>query len=122
MENIYTAIKPFYYLLKLSGGFPMSFIGPIRKGNLRQKRFDALFAYIPAIPFLVISVLVILNNKPITSQSEFLTLAWNFGLIFFLAMIFHAYCYQLYKRDSIVKYLAQIDSIDRKVKFKHLWV
>lgn len=52
MENIFTAIRPFYVLAKTLGLFPMSFEGPALKGHFDQMEyFDAVLSDIAAIRF-----------------------------------------------------------------------
>lgn len=116
MDNVYTTVRPFYCVLKFLGGFPMSFEGPARKGIFKQKLCDVLNPCIAACTFFLIFGMVFSRDDTIYSPSEILMRAWIFSLIFCLLMDFIAFCYQIAKRNSIVKFLKQIDVIDKKVK------
>jgi hypothetical protein len=117
MENIFTVTKPFYYLSKLMGLFPMTFDGPIEKGNFSIKWHD-IFA--SGVALLVTFVIFVFNftadERNFSSSSVLLSKTWDvqsmLGLIPVLIMFF----VQMLKRNSIVKFLQAIFVIDLKVK------
>lgn len=116
MENIYTCFVPFYYFLKLVGGFPSSFDGPASKGNFKAKLIDALIPCVIFLTSILICGLVIFRGETVSSTSGILVQAWTYSLIFCLTLIQAGFAFQLYNHESIIKFIRKIDSIDKKVE------
>lgn len=115
MENIFASFKPFYYLSKLLGTFPATFIGPVKKGVLKTKWYDGI------IPILSLSVLVFLFEKLIhgsyiKSDSTILMIAWNYSLVLELCFLAIQLFLQICSCKGIREFLKLIYEFDDKSK------
>lgn len=116
MDNIYTTFRPFYFILKIFGGFPKCFVGPARKGVFKQRFVEFIIPSLWCSLTLIIFVLIVTRDTPVAVRSSFLVRGWNYILFFCLLINHVAFWYQIVKRNSIAKFLRLIDSIDKKVK------
>lgn len=115
MENVFTAIKPFYYLAKVLGLFPMSLSGSGAKGTFKTKWHGVLMSILS----ISTSFLLLLLNLFISDSSK-----GSFGVIsdmlriqavLCLILIIVLFVYQLSKCSSIVKFLEDLNEIDQQV-------
>lgn len=121
MENIFTAVKPFYYLAKVLGLFPMSLLGLEVKGTFVTK-WHGVFASIfsVSIAFLLLFLNLFLNDGP-TSSSQMLSDMLRVQAVFSLILIIVQFFYQYSKCSSIVKFLKDLNEIDHQVIESWLW-
>lgn len=115
MDNIFTAVWPFYFVTKTFGLFPMSFEGPARKGNLMQKYRDFV------VPFLNVSIgiflvpLIVMYPMTVDNYSPLMTTLVHLIVIFGAVLILSPFIYQILKRHSIKKFLLDLHYFDKKV-------
>lgn len=118
MENFYSSAKPFYYLGKALGLFPMSFVGSEAKGVLQTKWHGVLSS---VVSFSLLVILVCLNSMPekqSTSSSTMLTEIWKIQVVLLLLFICIQFIDQICKRKSIASFLEIVNRIDIKVTDK----
>jgi hypothetical protein len=115
MDNIYTIFKPFLFLARFLGAFPMSFEGPASKGSLRFSKISAVFS-------LLSLTLLVLNIKSVFSYSEFdvqnsvvLPRAWKTLMRIQSVSFLINFGYQLKKMSRLVEFLEKLHEFDAKV-------
>jgi hypothetical protein len=115
MDNIYTASKPFVTLIQLLGIFPMSFVGPTRKGVFKVKLWNIAVTLIWFIGLMFVVMISFSVNNFEGEKSKVLPYAWkvsiNLEVLSYIVMAVH----QLLSCRKIVKFLAKIDDCDQKV-------
>lgn len=116
MENIFTTIQPFYFVLKTFCMFSMTFKGSARNGKMQKTLIDVLTSCVIIIVLLAVTILVCIRNDSLSSSSSILEKVWMFTLVGSLFTLFVALCYQVMKRESIVNFLMLINEFDWKVK------
>jgi len=115
MENIYTSVRPFYFVTKALGLFPMTFEGPPDKGIFYVKWHDVIVClFALGMPFVFIMLIIFLEDGP-ASSSAMLSDAWKIHFVFSLILIFIQLIIQIASHKSIVKFLDAISIIDKKV-------
>lgn len=115
MENIFTAVKPFYIFAKFLGLFPMTFEGPMSKGILRVKWYDvAASALAILVPIVIIAVNLIIGDES-ASSSSLLSNAWTIEAIAGDALVMIIFIYQQLKRQKIEEFLIKLHDFDEKV-------
>jgi hypothetical protein len=116
IENVFTAYQPLLVFSKFLGFFPMSFVGPVRKGNLK-------FRWINIIPTCFIVLLYtlilfyILTNQFVDINSKILYYGWT--LPYFLESLFQlifALC-QIKDANKITFFLRKVQFADEMVKY-----
>jgi hypothetical protein len=115
MENFFSSSKPFYFLTKTLGLYPMSFVGSEVKGVLQTKWHGILSS---VISFSLLIILVFLSSTPaeqITSSSQMLSDIWKIQVVLLLLFVSLQFIYQIHKRDSIAYFLQSVNKIDIKV-------
>jgi hypothetical protein len=115
MENFFSSSKPFYFLTKTLGLFPMSFVGSEVKGVLQTKWHGILSS---VFSFSLLIVLIFLNSTPeelVLSSSQMLTEIWKVQVVLLLLFVFLQFIYQIHKRDSIAQFLQSVNKIDIKI-------
>ena len=119
MDNVYTAVKPFYFLTKAFGLFPLSFEGPTVKGILRTKLSDVIstslsFSSFIALCYARISDDIGLQNPTLSAVAWEVTFA-----IVMLSLLVH-FVLQIYKRNDMKKFLYSLHNFDNEVRIKNL--
>lgn len=122
MENIFTTVRPFYFMLKICGGFPMSFQGSVCKGLLKQNFVDTLVSIALFSTHLFAIIINSVRGDVVKSSSEILEDAWALSLIVCLCTLTLSFIYQILKRKSTVKFLSLIHDFDRKVKLINCFI
>lgn len=117
-DSIYTTAKPFYFLLKLLGIFPFSIETSSGEKVFRPKLLDYLSCCFSITSLLFALFMSIEFTDVMNSSSEIVARAWNLNLTFCLFTVLISLCYQIQKRNQIVKFLQLIDDFDKKVNFK----
>lgn len=116
MENIYTAAKPLYNLMKVLGLFPMTIEGFPSKVHFKTKYLDVLASIISClIPVILICLNSLFTDAPTSSSlllSQFWVVQASFGSLLILIQFF----LQISKRHSITSFLKEIDDFDQKVR------
>lgn len=115
MENIYTASKPFYNLIKFLGLFPMSYDGPEVKGCLKVHRFDVISTIISWSFCVFLFSLGLIFEDGTASTSAFLSQVWVIHHLFGNACVLIISFYQNSKYRSIANFLAAVENFDKKV-------
>lgn len=117
MENIYTTVKPFYFLAKALGSFPMTFEGPTEKGFLRTKWYDVLFT--SCLFFLLTSLAFYKLNgaNAIDNDSLIMIKAWDSSLFVGLFVFLVHFWLQIFMRNKIKRFLRSLYNFDQEVKF-----
>lgn len=116
MRNIYTSIRPFYFLSKAMGLFPLSFVGPVDKGNFKVKWYDVLISICSFSLMLSLMLLNIYILEPVVIDSNILMKSWEFSLEYGFAMTIVQYCYQNMKRNQVKKFLKELNLFDEEVR------
>lgn len=117
MENIFTVVKPFLTLAKAFGLFPMSFEGQPRKGFLKVHWHDLLMTILSLIIAIEMILPTIFKDKDMEfmPQSRILLRAFDImGILEMYSSIIHL-CYQICKRNHILKLLHLIQYHDDEV-------
>lgn len=115
MENIYTAVKPFYTFSKVLGLFPLSFVGAAAKGVLKTKCYDVL---ISSCAFALLAVLIFLKiyfQNFILTESSILSRASTISVLFALFLFLISFWYQVSKMKKIKRFLKMLDNFDVEV-------
>lgn len=123
MNNVFTSASPFLAILRLTGLFPMAFIGPARNGVLRFKWLDAILGILWLLIGLTsISLSTLKLRNIFLGQSKILGMAWylmiNCETLFYIGFQFH----QVHKRKSILEILRQLCVVDSLVSIELWWV
>lgn len=115
MENIFTTSKPILVFAKFLGLFPMTFIGPDRKGVFKVMWHDVLSSCISIGSLLCLVGANISLGIFFTGDSNILAVAWFIMKNFDISTYACLFCYQVYKRKNILKFLNMIFSFDEDV-------
>lgn len=116
MENIFTASKPFIYLSKFVGMFPVSLGGAARKQFLKAEWINTVISF-----FILVTLICILwahveiIDMLFLGQSRVLISAWSVLTNLEISLFLILFCYQIYSRKNILKFLLMIEDIDDKV-------
>jgi len=116
MENYFTSIEPFYKITNVFGFLPMSFVKPVRNGNLKFTYFS-VFRTSLVFVFLLILIFFIIRNHIIFSnenQSFLVVMIWSWFLLFIYPFIIVQLIFQLTKAKDIRDLFCFIDEIDSK--------
>lgn len=121
MNNVFTASRPFLAILRLTGLFPMAFVGPARNGVLKFKWLDAILGILWLLVGLIsISLSTLKLRNLFLGQSKILGMAWylmiNCEILFYIGFKF----YQVHKRKSILEILRQLWVVDSCVSIEHM--
>ena len=116
MDNIYTILKPFYFLAKILGSFPMTFEGPTVKGFLKTKRHDVLITSCVFIALTILTVYKVTAGNVIANDSFIMIKAWDLSLVFGLFAFLVHFCIQIAMRKNIKFFLRCLDNYDKEVK------
>lgn len=115
IENVFTAYQPLLVFSKFLGFFPMSFVGPVRKGNLK-------FRWINIIPTCFIVLLYtlilfyILTNQFVDINSKILYYGWTLPyLVECLFQLLFALCH-IKDAKKIKFFLRKLQIVDEMVK------
>lgn len=120
MNNIYTTVKPFYVLLKVLGLFPLTFEESRTKIYFKTLWRDVFVSIIFFLASIVLITLKLTYESFIESDSVVLIRAWEYGLLLGLTMLTVTFCYQISKRNKILKFLKALQGFDDEVKFRYL--
>ena len=111
MEDIYTAVQPFYLLAKILGLFPVSF---------RENRITKVFDFILSTfsTFLLFFVIhLFYSNDDGFKMSKLGFLVWDLSIYLVQFMLIGQFGWQIYKRHEIKRFLKQLRDFDTEVKF-----
>jgi hypothetical protein len=115
MDNIYTASKPFVTLIQILGIFPLSFVGPTRKGVFKVKLWNIGVSLIWLIGLMFVVKTSFSVNSYDGEHSKVLPYAWkvaiNLEVLSYIVMAVH----QLSIYRKIVKFLEKVDDCDQQV-------
>lgn len=111
MENIFTGAKPFLFLAKVLGLFPMEFEGPTRKGFLKFK-LSNLLSTCCAVALLLCLTSANTFYLVVIPKTQFLSQSWNISVSLENFSFVVLYGYQVFKRENIVKFLKKLQAID----------
>ena len=116
MDNVYTAIKPFYNFVKVLGMFPMTFQGHVIKGNFKTKRSDVVST---CLSFLLFIALCCARTRDGIKNSQLAPplsrILWEATFAFILSMLLAQFGIQIFKRNEIEKFLKQVHNFDNEV-------
>lgn len=117
MDNFYSSVQPFYLILKLLGIFPISYEASGNGQVFKQKFLDVLNCCVSFIIFMFVCAINIDHkNDVMRSSSDIITSAWSFSLLFCMLNVFVLLCYQIMKRNSIVRFFHLVDNFDGKAR------
>lgn len=116
MENVHTSLRHVYLILKAMGLFPYSYYGPFRTGVLKQSFSGVLASFLSFGVWITLFLINMFGKSRVPSPSRILGLAWTASLIISYFNILAAFTYQIFKKDSIIKYIQLLEEFDRKVK------
>lgn len=119
MENIFDAVKPFYYISKLFGMFPSSYEGDI-KGRFKTRWSDIAASCCSLSILIVFIALSLFVVETPSSASNLLSQLWGAEASFGTILLLFAYLYQISKVQSFVNFLQSVDKIDKKVSTRRL--
>ena len=113
MENYFTSIEPFYRITNL---LPMSFVKPVRKGNLKCTNISLLRASTGFVVLIAILIFVVENHVKYNSEHQpFLgIMIWSWLLMFLYPMIGIQLSFQMIKAKDIRSFFNFMDGIDSK--------
>lgn len=120
MENFFTAIEPFFRILRFLGLFPMNFKAPINTGNIA---FSALSGLNTIVSFLILLLAIIatfINHMIFASEKQtFLDyLVWSCFLVITIPIITVQFMIQVVNAKKIKKLVKLMNQID--IKFESL--
>ncbi len=110
-SSFFGVFAPIYYLLRTFGLAPFSFKGPTKLGNITISIWDRLYIIFTMLVYSSVLYVVTL-------------LHYNKGLIHFFGKASFCscviskllgVCYTYFKKGAIIKFLKNIEKIDRKV-------
>lgn len=116
MENFYTSVKSFLFFAKLLGIFPMSFEGPARKGLLKVKWQNVFISFCLVLVTVSLFTMRFSFDLTFAKNSEILAKAWDIMTDVEILSYFLLFCYQIFKRKNILKFMKTIQSIDDEVE------
>ena len=111
MEDIYTAVQPFYFLAKILGLFPVSF-----KANQVTKVFDLILSTFSMFLLFVV-IKLFYNYDDGFKMSKLGFLVWDLSIYLVQFMLICQFGWQIYKRNEIKRFLKQLRDFDTEVKF-----
>jgi hypothetical protein len=117
MENYFTSIEPFYRITNIFFGLlPMSFVKPVRKGNLKFTNMSLLRTSTAFVVLFGIIIIILDNHaKYISEQQPFLgIMVWSWVLILLYPMIVIQFSFQMVKAKDIRNFFNFMDGIDSK--------
>lgn len=114
MENVYTTVKPFYYLAKTLGLFPKSFDV---KGKFETKWHGIMGSLLSLSTASVLLILNLLINDGPTSSSVMLSEMLRVQAVIGIILIIIQFFYQHSKVCEIVEFIDLLNKIDQKVMF-----
>lgn len=116
MDNIFTALKPFLDVMRISGIFPFSFDGDPAKGVFKIK-WQGVIATLCFILLLIATTYLNYAYKGfIASDSTVLDEAWYITINAEFLSHFLLLGYQILICKNILKFSHQIQAIDEEVK------
>lgn len=116
MENIFTSSKPFLLLGKIVGIFPMSFVGPTRKGILKTNWIDLIpFCCTLGILIFLFALHLLLDMFNVR-DSMMVSYGWSLARYSEYSSYVFLLSYQLLKRQNIVRFLKQVQRADDEAK------
>lgn len=116
MDSIYKSFKPFYYLSKLLGVFPMSFQGKAGNGELKTKWHDFVISILSFTFLICLITSQIKFNNFLKSDSSISTKASEISVLIALFFLLISFVFQISKRHQIVNFLKLLNSYDIEVK------
>lgn len=116
MENIFTASKPFIYLSKFVGMFPVPLGGAARKQFSKAEWINTIISFFILVALIcIIWTHVEIIDMLFLGQSKILINAWSVLTNLEISLYLILFCYQIYNRENILKFLLMIQDIDDKV-------
>lgn len=115
MENSFTASKLFLTLMKVSGLFPMSFVGSPQKGNLKVRPSNVILTSVSFTILICSTALSMVWESFGQSYSSLLLKSWNFIIKIELFSMVFLFGVQIHKRNFMLKFLEQVELADSKV-------
>lgn len=115
MENIFTAVRPFYILTKVLGLFPKSFVGTHKNGFLKLKWHGVAYSCLSLSLLALLFLINIFFDEP-SSSSELLSKLWRIDILAGLLLNFIQFCWQIEKQQSIAAFLVAVHTVDEKVR------
>lgn len=108
-ENCLTAAKPFLIMGKVLGLFPVNF------ATRKIHKCDILITFCSMLGLVFISLSCLIHKNFFITNSKLLSAAWIISFNFEVLSFFCLFCYQIYKRKNIQKFLSLINVIDKEV-------
>lgn len=120
MCNVYTKVQPLYFFAKVLGMFPMSFKGPMNKGNLETKLFDV---FLTSLSFFLLFALICVKLMIINSvydKIERRIILGVFVLLSIMMMLVIQFLIQVSNRNNIRKFISSLHNFDNEVREKSI--
>lgn len=116
MDNYFTSIEPFYKISNIFGFLPLSFVKPVRKGNLKFSYFSIFRTILVFVALFLLIILIIRNHIIFTyeKQSFLVVMIWSWFLLFIYPFITTQLIFQLTKAKEIRNLFYFMDEIDSK--------
>jgi len=118
--NVYSAVKPFYFVSKLLGIFPKTFIGPAEKGVLQKTFFDGFTSCCAFIIMIACGIANAVLSEPFAINSVILQSAWNVILVISLFTFSLMFIIEIRRSDSIVAFLKHVEEYDKEARLLNI--
>lgn len=117
MRNFYNTIKPFYFVSKTFGFFPMTFEGSPGKENFVVKWADLIAPFLNGL--LAVIVIVSISFYPLEDGvfTPLMTMTSTLIGIFGTVLNFMQLIFQISKHKTIAMFLIKVNNFDKKVCF-----
>lgn len=110
MADIYTAVKPFCFLAKTLGLFPVSL-----NNNRVGKSFNMILSILSCLlPAVVFYLFTFFDSGIMTSKLN--VVAWNFSIQLTLIMFAGQFWFQIRKGNDMQKFIGSLKMFDVEVK------
>lgn len=122
MQNFFNTIKPFYFVSKTFGFFPMTFEGSTGKENFVLKWPDLIAPLLNGS--LAVLAIVSISFYPLEDGvfTPLMTTTSTLLGIFGTAVNFLQLIFQLSKRETIANFFMKVHNFDKKVCFENILV
>jgi len=118
--NVYSAVKPFYFVAKLLGIFPKTFIGPAEKGILQKTFCDGFTSCCALIIMIACGIANSIFYEPFTFNSAILQSTWNVILVISLFTFSLMFVVEIRRSDSIVAFLKHVEEYDKEARLLNI--
>lgn len=122
MDNYFTSIYSFYRISNIFGFLHLSFLKPVRKGNLKFTYFSIFRTTLVFVTLFLLIILIIRNHIIFTfeKQSFLAVMIWSWFLLLIFPFITVQLIFQLIKAKEIGDFFCFMDKID--IKFQNLFI